>query len=237
MKKKSAKTAAKVRIKILKDGPYEVTGLPLDKAIVVSGRGGIPEKWKKGQTLRHDKVYHLCRCGRSANKPFCDGTHHKVKFRGAETASRKPYAAQAVVYEGPGLALADAEALCAVGLFCHRAGDAWTLTEERSSDPKARATAIQEACDCPSGRLTAINKKTRRPIEPKLRKGISLVEDPYRKSSGPLWVKGGVPVKSSKGFTYEKRNRVTLCRCGRSSNKPFCDGSHQPFKDGDPRVK
>ena len=28
------------------------------------------------------------------------------------------------------------------------------------------------------------------------------------------------------GKNYEVRNRVTLCRCGRSNNKPFCDGSH-----------
>lgn len=227
----------RTRIKITKNGPYEVSGpVPLDKAIVVSGRDGTPEKWKKGTALRHDPVYHLCRCGQSANKPFCDGTHKTVKFKGTETASRKPYAKQAVLYEGPALTLADAEALCAAGLFCHRAGDAWTLTE-RSADKKARATAVREACDCPSGRLTAIDKKTGRPIDPPLKPAISLVEDPYRKASGPLWVKGGIPVKSSKGFTYEKRNRVTLCRCGRSANKPFCDGSHLPFNDGDKRVQ
>ena len=28
------------------------------------------------------------------------------------------------------------------------------------------------------------------------------------------------------GEEYEVRNRVTLCRCGRSQNKPFCDGRH-----------
>ncbi len=43
-------------------------------------------------------------------------------------------------------------------------------------------------------------------------------------------------VKSATGKTYERRNRVTLCRCGRSVNKPFCDGSHLPFRDGDKLV-
>ncbi|HAS05054.1 MAG TPA: iron-binding protein, partial [Dehalococcoidia bacterium] len=33
-------------------------------------------------------------------------------------------------------------------------------------------------------------------------------------------------VNSAKGEPYEVRNRVTLCRCGKSSNKPICDGSH-----------
>jgi len=49
-----------------------------------------------------------------------------------------------------------------------------------------------------------------------------------------LWVRGGIPVTSANGFHYEVRNRVTLCRCGTSKNKPFCDGSHAAikFKDG-----
>lgn len=234
--KKAKRPAAEGGIKILKNGPYEVKGLPLDKAIVVSGRDGIPEKWKKGPALKHDKVYHLCRCGRSGGKPFCDGTHASVKFNGKETAPRRAYLDMAEATIGPGLMLTDAEGLCAVGLFCHRAGDAWTLTE-RSADPKARRAAIQEACDCPSGRLTAWDTRTGKPIEPALKPGISLVEDPRRKASGPLWVKGGVKIRSSKGGSYETRNRVTLCRCGRSANKPFCDGSHMPFKDGDRSVE
>lgn len=32
------------------------------------------------------------------------------------------------------------------------------------------------------------------------------------------------------GFRYEVRNRVILCRCGASRNKPFCDGTHAPVK-------
>ena len=42
----------------------------------------------------------------------------------------------------------------------------------------------------------------------------------------PIWVRGGVKVVAADGTPYEQRNRVTLCRCGQSSNKPFCDGTH-----------
>lgn len=76
-------------------------------------------------------------------------------------------------------------------------------------------------------------------LEREFEKSISLVEDPQNKVSGPIWVKGGVPVESSDGSTYEIRNRVTLCRCGKSKNKPFCDGSHidESFNDGGESLK
>ena len=237
MKKRTTKTAGESFIKVLKNGPYEIHGnIPLDKAIVVSAKDGIPGKWKKGAALKPEKGYHLCRCGQSSNKPYCDGTHEKVKFNGTETASRKRYLELAEPTIGPGLLLTDAISFCSASLFCHRDGDAWNLTE-KSANGKARKTAIQEACDCPSGRLVAWDSGTGKAIEPDFKPSISLIEDPYRKASGPLWVKGGVKVRSSKGGTYEVRNRVTLCRCGRSTNKPFCDGTHLPFKDGDESVK
>jgi hypothetical protein len=76
-------------------------------------------------------------------------------------------------------------------------------------------------------------KGTGKPIEPHFEKSITVLEDPGRECSGPLWVKGGIPIQSADGSEYEVRNRVTLCRCGKSSNKPFCDGTHISihFKD------
>jgi CDGSH-type Zn-finger protein len=57
--------------------------------------------------------------------------------------------------------------------------------------------------------------------------------------SGPIWAKGGITVEAADGFQYEVRNRVTLCRCGASKNKPFCDGTHCSikFNDGDETLK
>ncbi|HXV63833.1 MAG TPA: CDGSH iron-sulfur domain-containing protein [Vicinamibacteria bacterium] len=46
--------------------------------------------------------------------------------------------------------------------------------------------------------------------------------------NGPLRVKGDVVLKDADGNTYDLRGReaFSLCRCGQSGNKPFCDGSH-----------
>jgi CDGSH-type Zn-finger protein len=228
-------TGKDANITVTKDGPYLVSGnVPLDKETIVCDDKGIPVKWGKGLKYPDQKNYSLCRCGQSRTKPYCDGTHASIGFNGTETATRKKYSEQNDPTVGPGLTLNDAEKLCAMALFCHRAGDAWTLTEH-SDDPAKKKIAIQEACDCPSGRLVADDKKTGEPIEPKFPPSISVVEDLAHKVSGPLWVKGGVQVGSSDGFQYEIRNRITLCRCGASKNKPFCGGTHCSinFNDGD----
>jgi CDGSH-type Zn-finger protein len=228
-----------VKIMITKNGPYFVSGdLPMDKQIIGIGKDGEPERWVKGKKYPSNESCALCRCGQSKNPPFCDGMHAKINFDGKETASKKPFDKQAQVIDGPTLMLKDAQALCATARFCHRAGGTWELTKH-SDDQNARKIAIEESCNCPSGRLVECDKKTGKELEPNLEKSISLVEDPQNKVSGPIWVKGGVPIESSDGTIYETRNRVTLCRCGKSSNKPFCDGSHieEGFDDGDESLK
>lgn len=228
----------KKKIVVSKDGPYLVSGnIPLAKEKIIADKNGMPIKWAKGDKYPDQQTYALCRCGKSRNKPYCDGTHAKVSFNGTETASRKPYQEQAETYHGPDLDLTDAEALCAIAKFCHRAGSAWVLTET-SDNPQAKQTAIQEAGDCPSGRLVAWEKNSQKPSEPDFEPSISVVEIPYAKVSGPLWAKSSIPIESADGTPYEVRNRVTLCRCGQSKNKPFCDGRHisAKFNDGDSSI-
>jgi CDGSH-type Zn-finger protein len=212
-------------VRVTENGPYVVTGgVPLAEQIIRVDDDNQCHGWKEGKKYPEQESYSLCRCGKSVNKPFCTGMHAVTKFNGEETASRKPYLEQAGVVEGPELNLTDAGELCAGARFCHRAGGTWKLTEQ-SSDPEARKTAIEEACDCPSGRLVAWDKEGNA-IEPGFEPSIGLVKDTQAGKDGPLWVRGGIPVESADGETYEVRNRVTLCRCGKSSNKPFCDGSH-----------
>jgi len=231
------KTEAKIMI--TKDGPYLVSGgLPIDKQIIGIGKEGEPETWIQGKKVPSGETCALCRCGESKSKPFYDGTHGKIKFNGTETASKKTHDKQAKVMDGPTLKLEDVPALCAAARFCHRGGGTWELTHH-SDDLKARELAIEEACQCPSGRLVESDKKTGKVFEKEFTQSISLIEDPQNKVSGPIGLKGGIPVESSDGTVYEVRNRQTLCRCGKSQNKPFCDGSHidEGFNDGDDYLK
>jgi CDGSH-type Zn-finger protein len=45
--------------------------------------------------------------------------------------------------------------------------------------------------------------------------------------SGPYMVTGSFEVVDGEGNEYESKKAVALCRCGLSSNKPFCDGAHK----------
>jgi CDGSH-type Zn-finger protein len=214
------------RIKVMKNGPYLVTGkVPLREERVRYGGDGEPERWEQGPAYPEKETYSLCRCGQTKAGPFCDGSHFEAGFDGTEKASRDPYQAHVERTTGPGVDLTWSETLCIQACFCHAGRGAWDYAEA-SDDPESRRRAIQEACDCPSGSLVAWDKESGQPIEPLAGPEIGLVEDPETGLAGPLWVRGGIPIESAEGFCYEIRNRVTLCRCGLSGRKPYCDGSH-----------
>ena len=144
-------------------------------------------------------------------------------------------AQQSEVLEGPTLVLEDAESLCAFARFCDPAGKIWSLIEG-TSDPRVRQLVIREAMHCPAGRLVLHDRESAIDLEAPLPPSIGVVEDPVVGCSGPLWVRGGIAIESADGQRYERRNRVTLCRCGASTNKPFCNGSHASMMFNDGRV-
>ena len=223
-----------MRIKITKNGPYNISGnVPVQVQEIVPNSKGESWDWKAGKTFETKENYDLCRCGQSKNKPFCDDSHLRVGFNGEETASRLPYNKQAEKLEGQTLVLTDAERLCAFGRFCDARGSIWAQTEQ-SDIPEARDLVIREGGHCPSGRLVVHDRKTHKALEPEFEPSVGIVEDPGEGCSGGLWVRGGIAIESADGHVYETRNRVTLCRCGESGNKPFCDGTHASikFKDG-----
>jgi CDGSH-type Zn-finger protein len=215
-----------MKIKILAHGPYEVSGfVPLRKSYIVADDEGYSESWEDGAPYEHvPEPYHLCRCGHSSKKPFCSGAHKQHNFDGEETAKNNSYDERARILRGQSINLLDDESLCAGARFCDRGKNAWELTRSSGEDNN-EAEAIYEANACPAGRLVAARKNGEK-IEVALEKEIGIIEDVPQQMSGPLWVKGGIRIENSKGESYEVRNRVTLCRCGESSNLPYCDVSH-----------
>lgn len=214
-----------MKITVTNDGPYLVSGsVPMTRQIIEVDSAGDSVTWRQGDTFETGATFALCRCGQSANKPYCDNSHLLARFDGTETANREPYLEQATAQEGPTLILTDAQPLSAFARFCDVAGQVWNLVEQPG--PEAAKLTVSEAGLCPSGRLVAWDLRTREAIEPEFEPSIGIVDDPMQGVAGPIWVRGEIPVVGASGETYKLRNRVTLCRCGASENKPFCDASH-----------
>jgi CDGSH-type Zn-finger protein len=219
---------SEAQILITENGPYLVSGsVPLsEQALTLDADGNTWDFSRTDAEVPQQAERHaLCRCGQSDNKPFCDGTHARVGFDGTETASRRPFAQDAELSPGPALDLADNRPLCAFARICDGHRGIWhTLSE--TDDPVKRAIVAHQGSHCPSGRLVLTEHGASKPIELTSDPSLVLLEDPQENASGPIWVRGGITLQSADGFTYETRNRVTLCRCGQSDNKPFCDGTH-----------
>ena len=73
-----------VTIKVRKDGPYAIDLTTSEINLVDHEGNAIPINLPEGKT-----TVALCRCGGSSRKPFCDGTHSKIGFKGAEQAARE----------------------------------------------------------------------------------------------------------------------------------------------------
>jgi CDGSH-type Zn-finger protein len=217
-------TRAKPQIKITMNGPYNVYGnIPLTKMVIDADKDGYPYQWREVEQYPKKKTYSLCRCGKSNNKPYCDREHVNIMFDGTEKAGYAKFMDNVKLYNGPQLRLYDNKPLCVSSGFCTRDGNIWNLTTH-SDTPEYREIAIEEAHDCPSGRLV-VHDKEDIPIEADFEPSIVVTEDQHG-VLGPIWIRGKVPIMSSERMEYELRNRVTLCVCGSSDNKPFCDGHH-----------
>ena len=211
-------------VKITKNGPYIVTeNIPLTNATIETDEEGYPITWRETEGIQQNTPFRLCRCGNSENKPYCDNHHLKTKFDGTETAKNDDFETNAKIYAGPELKLLDNKELCVGAGFCTRAGNIWNLTIH-SDTSEYEEIAIEEASNCPSGRLVLYDKEGNI-LEPEFEQSIAVTED-EEGIPGPLWVRGGIQIQSANQTSYQKRNRVTLCRCGKSQNKPLCDGTH-----------
>lgn len=170
----------------------------------------------------------LCRCGGSKNKPFCDGTHSTNGFTDRKLADSRKNRRES--YRGKRITIFDNRAICAHAGYCSDGlKSVFRYGVEPWIDPDAAALdeVIATIEKCPSGALSyavdgVAQKENERP--PKV-----TVTD-----NGPYAVTGGIELMNVEFGAGAPREHYTLCRCGASANKPFCDGSHWRVEFKDP---
>ncbi len=162
----------------------------------------------------------LCRCGGSNNKPFCDGTHAKIGFSSEKLDGRMKD--QRDNYVGQKVTIHDNRGICAHAGRCtdglaavfHLREEPWIYPESASADE-----IIETIKKCPSGALSyTIDGAEHRDNngEPSI----------FIAPNGPYVVSGSPSLENTKRAEGASKEHFTMCRCGGSKNKPFCDGSH-----------
>jgi len=180
-----------------------------------------------GKTFSSDKEsIILCRCGQSNNKPFCDGTHAKKGWQDTNTPPQKPR--KTVDYQGKDITIHDTPRVCAKVGYC-TAGSPKVFESGRNPwiepDAEPAEKVVETIRKCPSGALAYTVG--------------GVFHDEYSSDTpeveilknGPLCVRGSIELESSEKPVSTEH--YTLCRCGQSNNKPFCDSAHLKvgFKD------
>ena len=225
------------KIVVSPDGPYIVYGrIPLVRKIQVVSEYGEPLSWRTGKAFETAEMYELCRCGESKFKPFCDVSHALIDFDGTESADTTTTAERQETYEGgTGIVVKRDYSVCMESGFC---GNRFTDILEmvpKTNDTQVRSLVIAMIERCPSGSYTYAINEGEDDIEPDLPQQIAVVTEITSEGpiGGPLWVTGYIPIERSDGEPFETRNRVTLCGCGHSKQRPLCDGTHRFMSAGD----
>ncbi len=199
-----------------------------DKPVIISrlGQPFIIHQLKKlidcdGNLMEVDEVMALCRCGQSMDKPYCDGTHGLVGFYGEKYPGRIPD--KVLSYKGEKIIINDNRGICSHDGSCfHELPRVFRKKQQfrwiwpDNSDPERIEATIRQ---CPSGALSWT------------RDGVTVTDwetEMYIRirKDGPLEVKGGIQLEDDQESVPQTADHYTLCRCGESLNKPFCDGHH-----------
>lgn len=222
------KLKEKPKILTLPNGPYYLIN-EMEPKVVENLRNS------NGESLSTIRGIALCRCGASKNKPFCDGTHGIIRFSNNDTEvtetghivkdKRKTYAGKKIIIH-------DNRKICSHAAECvNNLPSVFKFDARPWIDPEAATLeeSINTIRKCPSGALSySID-------------GVEYKDQNERKpmvtvsKEGPYIITGGVELigDNLQFGDGASKEHYTLCRCGASRNKPFCDGMHRVinFKD------
>jgi CDGSH-type Zn-finger protein len=227
----------KPKIMPLPNGPYYLLNDIRPKIV-----GNLQNS--KGEPLSTVTGVALCRCGASKNKPFCDGTHATIGFLSENKGTEKDGSGEdnKVIkdkrkdYVGKKITVHDNRRICSHATECvNNLPSVFRLNARPWIDPDGANVeeVINTIRKCPSGALSYSidgiehrDQNDRNPL-------VTVSKD------GPYLITGGIElIGGDANNTIQfgdgaSKEHYTLCRCGASKNKPFCDGMHKVinFKD------
>ncbi len=219
---KAAVAVAPGRVVVRRDGPYLAVNI-----------GEIADTL--GLVVPLAPVVALCRCGVSARKPLCDGSHARVGFHLEPDPQWRPDRRRA--YPAPAATVLDNRRLCARSELC---STRLPSVFHQDETPFVTAAAgrldevVRAVLQCPSGALTM--QITGHEVLGDYGPGAARIavtrDGPYQVTSAvPLNSEDGAPVSRGEGAP---ENRYALCRCGQTRNAPLCSGRHRDVHFTDP---
>ena len=224
------------------DGESELQGMSylggLAQVLSIDGCGsGLPIACEYGTTdkqtslqkvvdfykkLKVDGDVYLCRCGDSKKAPFCDGTHSQIGFTGAHEGG---YDHGPKEWQGKRIKTTFNPNICMHAGVCRKLA-ALRKAEPEDQGLESAKNIMKVVRECPSGALTyeLIDSELSSSKPQALNEGEEV----------QVRIKEGGEIQVSCDFTptnfqlveNQPGDRVTLCRCGLSKNKPFCDANH-----------
>jgi CDGSH-type Zn-finger protein len=205
------------RVQCVHNGPYLVT----NASRVVD--------WL-GRPLPGRPQMALCRCGASAIKPLCDGSHARTGFIDLKDPHRVPDRLDQ--YVGQQVTILDNRGTCQHAGFCtDRLATVFRSRQEPFVAPSGGRMdeIIRAVRDCPSGALSyAVDD-----VEARAEVDWNRTREPTIEVSkdGPFRITGGIELVEQDGSATPRNvgaslEHYSLCRCGQSQNKPFCSGMH-----------
>ena len=181
-----------------------------------------------GTSIEAKPVTALCRCGASRNKPFCDGSHKAagISSEPNHTKIRNTPLTYSGVADGVPVTIGYTPVLCTHAAQCQaRAASVFNPNAKPWIQPDGgNLTQILDViAACPSGAL-------RVSIGDVPEQHMTSCETNIRiEKNGPYHVTN-IPLDAEFNGAGASHSKYSLCRCGLSNNKPFCDGSHYDAK-------